>query len=511
MEQQINVDWPLWDRQRECIESPANDQFFGGASEGGKSYLCRVGANLAGIQCNNIQITFLRKKSSDLEGYLDGNKGFRELLYPLTSTGQVEVTLKGIRYPNSNKLTFKHAQDARQFDTAQGSEQQILIKEEGPQIEEKVIRYFDGWTRITPEHLAAQPKFWQTKLPWKLTTGNPTGVSVGFFKRNYVKPVDDKGKPIAPFTIFPFGSFRRQFVPSFASDNLSVNLEAHTARLAEIGDPALAKALDEGDWEQLVGSFYPEWNEKRHVIKEWCQLPAWWYRYRAFDWGTADPAWCGWYAISDGQVFKDEKGRERWFPKGALILYDEWYIADPKTRKGLRLRNEEMAVGIVRRSDINQQRVITLTDSKPFQDDGGEGPAIIFERNKCPLELADTSRVAGWTRWRDLMIGQEFGFNDDNEPILIPMYYVMPHCIYARELIPVLQRHPAEHKKEDAQEHGEPTHVCDPNRYAAMAHNHSVIKHFIPPIDVQTNRIIEQMKKNKQSVRSITKSMGLKL
>lgn len=508
---EINIHWPLWPRQRQCLEAPANDQFFGGASEGGKSYLCRVAASLVGISCNNIQIIFLRKKSSDIEGYLDGNKGFRELLAPLTSTGQVEVTLKGIRFPNGNKLTFKHAQDARQFDTAQGSESQVLIKEEAPQIEEKVIRAFDGWCRITPEHLAAQPKFWQSKLPWKLSTGNPTGESVGYFKRNYVKPTDKDGRPIPPFTIYPFGGFRRQFIPSFASDNLSVNLDQHAARLAEIGDPALAKALDEGDWEQLVGSFYPEWDEKRHVIKEWCQLPNWWYRYRAFDWGTADPAYCAWFAISDGQVFKDEQGRERWFPRGAIVLYDEWYIADPVTRKGLRLRNEEMAMGIVRRSDINQPKVITLTDSKPFQDDGGEGPDAVFDRCKCPLTMADTSRVPGWTRLRDLLIGQEFGFNDDNLPILIPLFYVMPHCIYARELFPVLQRHPAEHKREDAQEHGEPTHVLDPCRYGAMAHNNSVIKHYLPPIEVQTNRIIAQMAKDKGSIGSILKANGLKL
>lgn len=508
---EINVHWPLWPRQRQCLEAPANDQFFGGASEGGKSYLCRVAANLVGIHCNNIQIIFLRKKSSDIEGYLDGNKGFRELLHPLTSTGQVEVTLKGIRYPNGNKLTFKHAQDARQFDTAQGSESQVLIKEEAPQIEEKVIRAFDAWCRIMPDHLARQPKFWQTKLPWKLSTGNPTGESVGFFKRNYVKPIDKTGRKIQPFEIWPFGSFLRQFVPSYASDNLSVNLEAHKERLAEIGDPALAKALDEGDWGQLVGSYYPEWDERRHVIKEYCELPRWWYRYRVFDWGTADPAYVGWFAISDGQPFKDDKGRERWFPKGALILYNEWYIADYETRKGLRLRNEEMAVGIIRLSDISQQQVITLTDSKPFQDDGGEGPAAVFEKNKCPLTLADTSRVAGWSRLRDLLIGKEFGFDDRTGPILLPMFYVMPNCIYARELFPMLQRHPAEGKREDAQEHGEPTHVLDPCRYGAMAHNNSVIKHYLPPIDVQTNRIIQQMAKNKFSIGQMVRANGGKI
>lgn len=345
-------------------------------------------------------------------------------------------------------------------------------------------------------------------------TFNPGGAGHVWVKRRYVDPNPSGWEVITEVFSNPFTNEdlerERIFIPSKVIDNPHLGAD-YIANLQMLGNPALVKAWLEGDFSITSGAYFPEWDENRHVIKTYCDLPRWWYRYRVFDWGTADPAYVGWLAISDGQAFKDGEQRERWFPKGALILYNEWFIADPKTRRGLRLRNEEIATGIIAMSDISQQQVITLTDSKPFQDDGGDGPAAVFERNKCPLTLADTSRVAGWSRWRDLLIGKEFGLTEDNRPILIPMFYVMPNCIYARELIPALQRHGAIHKQEDAQEHGEPTHVCDPLRYGAMAHNNSVIKHFLPPMEVQTNKIIQQMSRNKNSIRELVQAHGGKI
>jgi len=296
MQTEINCDWPLWPRQEEAFESEANDQFFGGASEGGKSYFARVAISSAGMECEGLQMTLIRKKFSDIAtNHLEGDRGFRRLLYPLTSKGVVELTEKRIRFPKENVCNFKHCQDERQFDSAQGNENQIVVIDESPQIKERLIRAFRGWCRMTPEHLKRQPPFWQKKLPWFLQTGNPTGVSVGYYRKHYVKAR-------APFAIEEVGGFRRQYVPSKAQDNKSVDLKKHAERLSEIGDPELARALDTGDWDAITGNYFSTWDEDRHVIQDFV-IPDFWLRFRTFDYGSYEPWACIWWAVSPGSRF----------------------------------------------------------------------------------------------------------------------------------------------------------------------------------------------------------------
>lgn len=486
----ISLDLPLWPRQKEALVSTANEQLFGGASEGGKSYFARVALILAGLQCTGLQMTLVRKKFDDiLSNHLEGNRGFRAMLYPLSSRGVVDVSQKGIRFPNDNTLSFKHCQDERQFDSAQGNENQILVLEEATQIAERLIRTFRGWVRMTPEHLKAQPKFWQNKLPWALYTANPVGQSVPFFRRQFINSR-------SPFVIEPVDGFRRQFVPSKVSDNPAVDVEAHKARLAAIGDPSLARALDEGDWDAIVGEFFPEWDESRHVVPDFTP-PQHWFRFRGFDWGSAEPFCVYWVAVSDGEVFQDHVGRQLWFPRGCFIVYREWYGCDAEyPEKGIRMRNDDIASGIVQRSEIGHQRVITLTDSLPFQDRGGEGIDETFLRCGVPLTRGDDSRVVGWSQMRARLIGQYHPFTKRKEPMLV----VTESCKAARDYIPALPRHPSEVKREDAAEHGETTHACDTLRLICMAH--TVIRDLAVPTTQKIQRALEAQKTMKQIVNS---------
>jgi len=492
----INVDWPLWPRQREALESIANDQLFGGASEGGKSYLVRVALSCAGMQCEGLTMTLIRKKFDDiLTNHLDGDRGFRALLYPLSSKGVVDITQKGIKFPKGNVLHFKHCQDERQFDSAQGNENQIVVVDEAPQIKERLIRAFRGWCRMTPEHLARQPKFWRKKLPWILQTGNPTGESVGYYRKQYVK-----ARP--SFAIEEIAGFRRQYVPSRAEDNLSVNLQLHKDRLSAIGDPELARALDLGDWDAIVGDFFRQYDEDRHVTPD-CKLPKHWFKFSSLDLGWSEPFSVHWYAISDGQPFKDEQGRKRWYPYGALICYREWYGCDPlEPAKGLQLSNEEIARGITDRTPPNEGHSgLTVTDSLPFQERGmSEGSrkykiADVFKEYGCPLTKGNTARKYGWSRVRDRLIGHD-GY---------AMLYIMESCIRLRDYLPALQRHPTD--PEDAVESGEATHSCDDLRLACATKPFvitSVQKESVPDMSkadkITPKAILNQLTRKRRSL-----------
>lgn len=472
----IDLNIELWPKQMEALQSKANELMFGGASEGGKSHFLRVIASLLCLDIPNFSGVLIRKKYSDiLENHLRGEHGFPQLLKPLIDAGEVRVTQEGIKFlKNNSYLAFQHCQDDRQFTSAQGVERDGVFIDEATQIPERLLKIFRAWCRMSKEKRAKVPEQWKHKVPFMLYTCNPVGASLGYFRRQFVKC-----RSIG--AIEYVDGFQRQFIKSLASDNKSVDLEVHKARLQGIGDAALAKALDEGDWDAPLGDFYPEWDESRHVIPDFTP-PAHWYRYRAFDWGSADPFAVYWIAVSDGDMFETEywtydqgfkKVRGKlWFPRGAKIFYREWYgCREDDPAKGLGLRNADIAKGIIERSPGAEERsLITLTDSFVFPDRGEEGGQTIaktFADCGVPLTLGNTSRVTGWATMRDNLIGVRF---DLNSPHRDPMMYVCEGCKYLRDYIPALPRHPNEAKRhEDAAESGEATHACDAARLANMA------------------------------------------
>lgn len=643
----------LWPRQMQCLQSPAREILFGGATEGGKSHLIRVALIAWCLEIEGLQCVLIRKKYHDiLVNHVEGPSGFKAMLAPLIKAGRVTVTQDGVRFHREGSLiSFQHCQDERQFDSAQGVEKHVLVVDEATQISERLIRFFRGWCRMPREMQERLPAHHKGRFPRILYTANPIGPSVGFFRRHFVKARE-------PFTIEMVEGFSRQYIPSRATDNLSVDLAAHTARLSGIGDLALAKALDEGDWDAPIGDFFPEWDEERHVCEEFAP-PKHWFRFGTFDWGTAEPFAAYWWCISDGEPFlrdgspvrymgksqlrdsraaqlhdggsydfgasylpdkphipllpangafdglkrvwryspqrrsgewiwirdtdsdrrgfgsdaptslrdangdpaagppkslgDNHRGSEPardgvrgsstlaslgpshlasdsgqqlrnncpngsgdesvsgfpnpnplrplpnggalpgepggyrrsagrladgtfYFPRGSLVAYREWYGADPdQPATGLRMRNEDMATGIRERSDANEQRMVWLTDSLPFQDRGGVTIAETFRNCGINLLLGDTTRIAGWSQLRSRLIG---AFVDSNDAKPTPLIFFVRACRAARDYIPTLPRHPA--KTEDAAEHGEATHSPDAIRLACMARGR--IKAVISPM-----------------------------
>lgn len=468
---EIDLDLDLWPRQLEAFETGATEVLYGGSMESGKSHLARVSLIEACLDVPDLQCVLARKKVRDIrENHVKGRNGFNNLLKPLIDQKLCKITKEGISFFNGSYIEFVHCQDERQFDSAQGVEKHFIVFDEATQVSERIIRAFRTWCRMDADMKESLPDTWRGRLPRLLYTANPIGPGVPFFKRNFVRPLrDDVIKDVA--------GFKRQFLPARYTDNGSIDEEAHKGRVEGIGDERLAKALDEGDWDALTGEFFPEWDEDRHVVTDFTP-PNHWFRFRTMDWGQAEPACFFWWAVSDGEPFHDSEGNHRWFPRGALICYNEWYIcddghADPdqnRPAKGIYMSNADMARGVIERSEYGHEKVYTLTDTKPFQATGEEkNPADTFRENGCALTMAGTARVAGWSLMRERLKGSPI-----HGERLIPMIFFTERCKYARDYIPALPRHPSESRKEDAAEHGEATHACDAIRYACTAH--TVIK-----------------------------------
>jgi hypothetical protein len=152
------------------------------------------------------------------------------------------------------------------------------------------------------------------------------------------------------------------------------------------------------------------------------------------------------------------------------------------------MRNEEIATGILQRTEPAYWSQPTLADRFPFADRGAETIAQVFKKEGVQLTRANDSRVAGWSQLRSRLTGITI-YKEDN--IRYPLFYVMESCRYMRDYIPALPRHPAEGKaREDAAEHGEATHCCDSARYAAMAH--TIIKDYDAPLEIKMKKALAQ-------------------
>jgi len=308
------------------------------------------------------------------------------------------------------------------------------------------------------EMKAALPEQFKGMFSRIIYTANPIGVSIGFFRRHFVKAR-------AEYEIEEVEGFKRQYIPSRVHDNPSEDESATRGRVSGMYDAAIAQALIEGDWDAPIGDFFKEWDERKHVIEDF-EPPAHWFRYRSFDWGTAEPFCVLWWAVSDGESFTDHNGVKRWYPRNALICYREWYGCDEENpAKGNRMRNEDIATGILQRSQHpSEARIATVTDSLPFQDRGGKTIAETFADNGVHLTHGDTSRIPGWSQMRSRLIGVKIDSNDEDTT---PMIFFVRSAKYARDYVPALPRHKT--KGEDAEESGEATHVCDTIRLACTA------------------------------------------
>ncbi len=299
-------------------------------------------------------------------------------------------------------------------------------------------------------------------------TGNPGGPGHQWVKARYIDPAPLGWQVIEDET----SGLQRIYIPSRVGDNRYLG-DAYVTQIKASGSPELVKAWLEGDWSIIAGAYFPEWGPQ-HVIAP-VELPEHWARYRAMDWGSARPFCVLWVAVSDGALPQ--------FPRGALVVYREWYGSTGEPNMGLRLTAEEVARGIIEREARDpvpdSRRMSGVADPAIFTADGGPS---IAERMLTSAQVvwnrADNARVArhgaqgGWDQVRARLKG------DDGKPGL----FVFSTCVHLIRTLPALQHD--QHRPEDVDTEGE-DHAADTLRYACMARPYvrEVSKPALPRFD----------------------------
>ena len=288
-------------------------------------------------------------------------------------------------------------------------------------------------------------------------TGNPGGVGQAWIYDYFISHAPLGSVPRTD----PDTGHEIMFIKGSVQDNkiLMERDPNYISNLKGVGSPQLVRAWLEGDWNAIVGGFFPEFGE-RHIIEPF-SIPDHWTRFRALDWGSAKPFAVLWMTISDGTVSR--------FPPGSIIVYREWYGASGPN-KGLKMRSQEVAKGILAREAKDERISYSVADPAMFYVEDGPSVAENMGMEGVILHRGDNKRtskngaMSGWQQIRDRLIGC------DGVPGLFIVGAACPHLC---RTLPALQHDQT--NPEDVDTEGD-DHLPDALRYGCMS------RPYTPPL-----------------------------
>jgi hypothetical protein len=248
------------------------------------------------------------------------------------------------------------------------------------------------------------------------------------------------------------------YIPARVADNRYLTSD-YINRLYLVGSPQLVKAWLEGDWSAFEGTFFDNFSEHRHVCEPFT-VPEHWMRFRAMDWGFAEPFCVGWYAVASGEWPLHDNII---LPKGGLVKYREWYgCPEGRTNVGLRMNDEEVAKGIAAR-EFGEKIAYGVLDPSAFAQRGGPSNAETMAKAGALFRPADNTRtgprghVVGWSLVRHRLDGIE-----PERPMLV----FFNTCKDTIRTLPMMVHH--RDRAEDMDDTAE-DHAVDEGRYACAS------------------------------------------
>jgi hypothetical protein len=417
----------------------------------------RVGLIAWAAMIPGLQCYLFRRKYPDLwKNHMEGPSSFPILLGPWIDAGWVEINYSNnvITFWNGSKIFLCHAQHEHSVYDYLGAEIHVLCIDELTTFTEKMYRFLRSRVRLTGLEL---PEEYRERFPRILTSSNPGNIGHGWVKASFV---DLAQEGAVTQMDEEEGGMLRQYIRAVLEDNPSLNTEAYEGKLKGLGNKELVKAMRHGDWNIVAGGFFDDVFGEWNVIQKPWVPPSHWECYTSFDWGSASPFSVGFWTVSDGTEAPDG----RYYARGALIRFAEWYGASKKTEEtnvGLRLQNKDIGRGIMERmARFEAQGVNFMTgpaDPSIWKEDGG--PSIYSQimqgtGGRDLWEKADNSRVSGWQTMRDMLEPE-----GDRGPKLL----VMANCLDWLRTVPVAIRD--ERNWDDINTDTE-DHILDDTRYA---------------------------------------------
>lgn len=382
----------IWEPQQgpqsAFVTCPVFEVFFGGARGGGKTdaVLGEWAIHADEYRADAIGLMIRRTRIELLETFERARTIYTKL------GGEFTINPMRVVMPGGARLTFAYLERDADAEQYQGHSYSRIYCEE--------VGNFPSPVPIM-KLMATLRSGAGVPVAMRLT-GNPGGPGHQWVKARYIDPAPLGWKIITDETT----GLERIYIPSRVTDNVYLGAD-YVQRLKASGSPELVRAWLEGDWSVVSGAFFPEFALDRHIIAP-RSLPDHWPRFRSFDWGSARPFACHWWAVSDGTI--------NGIARGCLVNYREWYGMKPgEPNVGLRMTAEDIARGIKQREAADPQPINGVADPAMFAEDGGPSIAQRMIAQGVIFRPADNKRVAGrgamggWDQVRARLVGDVDG------------------------------------------------------------------------------------------------------
>ncbi len=400
-------------KQKLFFAATARHIAYGGARGGGKSWAMRRKFVLLAFRYSGLNLLLLRRTLPELT-----ENHVRPLQKELSGAAEYNQTRREFLFPNGSRIKLGYCDKETDVYQYQGQEYDVIGLEEATHFTEAQMQFLSTCNRSVRSDFS----------PRMYYTCNPGGVGHAWVKRLFIDRVYRNAECPDDYV----------FIPAKLSDNpvLMQNNPEYRKTLMNLPEP-LRRAHLEGDWDVLMGQYFPEFSREKHTVAPY-PIPGEWRRFRAMDWGYNDPCCVLWFAAA---------------PDGRLTVYRELYV-----RKTL---SSAIAREVVRLSD-GERIAYTAASPDAWQQRGlggieGQTIAEVFQRNGVPLLPADNARIPGWQRVREALAPQSDGR---------PQIEIFSTCQNLIRTLPLLtfDRHTVEDVSDNCEDH-----AAEALRYGLMS------------------------------------------
>lgn len=411
---------------------------FGGSRGGGKSWVVRVKAILLALFYPGIKILIMRRTYADL--WNNHVLELRKVLEP-AKIATYRDSEKAMIFPNGSRIRFGYCASESDVLQYQGQEYDIIFIDEATQFTEFMYNCLVACNRGAND------------FPKRIyITCNPGGVGHSWVKRLFIDRDYNEAENPEDY----------EFIQSKVYDNtVLMEKDPEYVRMLETLPEDMRKAWLDGDWNVFAGQYFREWRDDIHIIDP-IEIPRWWRRYFAMDYGLDMLA--GYWIAVDGE--------------GQAYVYREVYqsglIASEAAQKIKELTGGE---------DVEQW--LAPPDMWNRRNDTGRSVADIFMAQDIPLTKVDNDRINGWQDVHEWLKPYDTTDIVTGETKKAAGLRFFRNCRNVIRCLPMIQYD--DHKPNDvAKEPHELTHAPDAIRYFCSGRPFAgkppeTKKHALPP------------------------------